>query len=182
MERAYAAFRTLVNGLITLECWIAVVLFGVTGIVMAAQVFVRRVLNRPFIWAEDFTVFLFVWTTFLGAAVLFDRKAILSIDTLVGHLTPAARKRLGVVVDLVLLVSLFYLTRLAYDFASVQKDLGHQLGGATGIPSYVLTLSVMLGMATMFISTTASLWKHMLPGPDAPGRSPDHEGTARERA
>jgi C4-dicarboxylate transporter DctM subunit len=170
MERAYEAFRMLVNRLITLECWIAVVLFGVTGIVMVAQVFVRHVLNLPFIWAEDLTVFLFVWTTFLGAAVLFDRKALLSIDTLVGHLTPVARKRLSVVVDLVLLVSLFYFTWLAYDFAVVQKELGNQLGGATGIPSYVLTLSVMLGMATMFLSTTASLLKRLLPASDAPGK------------
>lgn len=167
MQRAYAAFRKLVDGLIRLECRIATFLFGVTGIVMAAQIFMRKVLNRPFVWAEDLVVFLFVWTTFLGAAVLYDRKALLSIDTLVGRLTPVARKRLAVVVDLLLLVSLFHLTRVAYDFASVQKELGHRLGGATGIPSFVLTLSVMLGMATMFLSTMASLSKHALSEPDA---------------
>lgn len=164
MARAYAGVRTLVDWLISVECWVAVLMFAATGGVMAVQIFVRRVLNMPFVWAEDLTVFLFVWTTFLGAAVLYDRKAILSIDSLVSYLTPRAQKWLGVVVDLVLFVSLFYLTRLAYEFFSVQKGLGHKLGGATGIPSYVMTLSVMVAMATMFISTAASLMKWCVPG------------------
>lgn len=163
MRRAYARFRTLVDWIITLECWAAVVLFSLTGVVIAVEIFARRVLNLPFVWAEDVTVFLFVWTAFLGAAVLYDRKAALSVDSLVSRLTPRAQRRLGVVVDLVLFASLFYLTRLSYDFFAIQKGLGHKLGGATGIPSYMMTLAVLVGMTTMFVSTAASLMKHCVP-------------------
>ena len=91
MRRVYARFRALVDWIITLELRVAVVLFSLTGVVIAAEIFARRVLNLPFVWAEDLTVFLFVWTAFLGAAVLYDRNAALSIDSLVRRLRRARR-------------------------------------------------------------------------------------------
>jgi len=65
MEAIYSPFKKVVDLLVKLECWVGIVLFGLTGIIMASQIFMRRILNLPFIWAEDLTVFLFVWMTFL---------------------------------------------------------------------------------------------------------------------
>jgi TRAP-type C4-dicarboxylate transport system permease small subunit len=165
MRAACGGFRTLVDWLVAVECWVAIGLFTITGVVMAAQIFVRRVLNLPFIWAEDLTVFLFVWITFLGAAVLYHRKAILAIDTVVAHASPRVQRALGVAVDVLVLGSLLYVTWLAWSFFGAQRGLGHKLGGATGIPSYAMTLSVVVGMATMLVSTAASLMQSCLSDP-----------------
>jgi TRAP-type C4-dicarboxylate transport system permease small subunit len=160
MDTLCITAKKLVDSLVTLESWVGIMLFAVTGIIMTSQIFMRRVLNLPFIWAEDLTVFLFVWMTFLGAAVLYHRKTILSIDSLVTVFSQRVQRSLGIVVDILLFVSLFYLTKLSYDFFGLQKNLGHKLGGATGMPSYMMTLAVIVGMATMFISTLVSLLNH----------------------
>jgi len=160
MDSIYSTFKKLVDSLVTLEGWIGIILFSLTGIIMTSQIFMRRVLNLPFIWAEDLTVFLFVWMAFLGAAVLYHRKTILSIDSLVNFFGQRVQRVIGVVVDILLFISLFYLTKLSYDFFSLQKNLGHKLGGATGIPSYMMTLAVIVGIATMFFSTVVSLLKY----------------------
>jgi TRAP-type C4-dicarboxylate transport system permease small subunit len=159
-------FRKLVDSLVTLECWIGVLLFSVTGIIMVMQILMRRVFNLPFIWAEDLTVFFFVWMSFLGAAVLYHRKIILSIDSLVTFFSQRVQKGIEILVDIVLFISLIYLTKLSYEFFNLQKNLGHKLGGATGIPSYVMTFAVLVGMATMFFSTALSLMKHCVRSKD----------------
>ena len=166
MKDIYATTKKLVDLLVTLECWAGIVLFGLTGIIMASQIFMRRILNLPFIWAEDLTVFFFVWMTFLGAAVLYHRKTILSIDSLVIIFSQRVQRVLGIVVDILLFISLFYITQLAYEFFSLQKNLGHKLGGATGIQSYMMTLAVIIGMATMFFSTGVSLLNHCIRSKD----------------
>ncbi len=163
MERAYARLRSLLDRIVSLQCGVAVVLFGLTGILMATEIVARKGLNLPVIWAEDLTVFMFVWTAFLGAAVLYDRKEALSIDSLVRHLSPRTQKYLGIAVDLLLFVALLYLAWLSYKFLVIQKGLGHKLGGATGIPSYVMTLSVLICFTTMFVSTALSLMKYFVP-------------------
>jgi len=163
MGTLFLTIKKLIDSLVTFESWIGIILFAVTGIIMTSQIFMRRVLNLPFIWAEDLTVFLFVWMTFLGAAILYHRRIILSIDSLVSTFSQRVERRLGVAVDILLFVSLFYLTKLSYDFFILQKNLGHKLGGATGMPSYMMTLAVIVGMATMFISTLVSLLNHCVP-------------------
>ena len=172
----------LVGRVVAVELWIAVFLFASTGVLIAVQIVARRVFNLPFVWAEDLTVFLFVWTSFLGAAVLYDRRAALSIDTFTSRLTPRAQARLAIVVDVVLFVALLYLSRLAYDFFVIQKDLGHKLGGATGLPSYAMTMAVLIAMATMFASTAAMLMGHCIPAGARQRGDTEHEDATGERA
>jgi TRAP-type C4-dicarboxylate transport system permease small subunit len=163
MRRAYNGLRAIVDRVVAVELWVAVALFGLTGVVIAVEIVARRVFNLPFVWAEDLTVFLFVWTSFLGAAVLYHRREAMSIDTLTSRLSERTQARLVVVVDVVLFVALLYLARLSYDFFSVQRNLGHKLGGATGLPSYAMTLAVLTGMTTMLVSTVTMLMKHCIP-------------------
>lgn len=159
MARAHAAVRAVLDPVVRLEVGAATVLFTLTGLLMATQIVARKVLGLPLVWAEDLTVFMFVWTTFLGAAVLYDRKEALAIDMLVNRFPPGARRRVAIAVDVLLLVALLYLCKLTWDFIAVQRGMGHKLGGATGLPSYVMTLSVLVGFVSMVASTVASLLK-----------------------
>jgi TRAP-type C4-dicarboxylate transport system permease small subunit len=159
MQRAHARLRALLDPVVRLELGAATVLFTLTGVVMGAQVVARMVFGVPIEWAEDLTVFMFVWTTFLGAAVLYDRKRSLAIDALTNRFSPPTQRRLAFVVDLVLLVALAYFCKLTWDFIAIQRGMGHKLGGATGLPSYVMTVSVLIGFVSMTLSTFVSLLK-----------------------
>lgn len=163
MQRVHAVLRSFMNPFVGLQLGAATILFTLTGVLMAAQILARKGLGLPIVWAEDLVVFMFVWTTFLGAAVLYDRGEALAIDTLVARLSPRAQKRVAFCVDLLLLAALVYLAKLTWEFLVVQKGMGHKLGGATGIPSYMLTVSVLVGFVSMTGSTLTSLIKHALP-------------------
>jgi TRAP-type C4-dicarboxylate transport system permease small subunit len=167
MARTHAGLRAFMDRFVGLQFAAATVLFTLTGVLMAAQVLARKGLGLPLVWAEDLTVFMFVWTTFLGAAVLYHRREAMAIDALVSRLSARAQRRVGLGVDLLLLVALVYLCKLSWDFLVIQRGMGHRLGGATGIPSWVLTLSVLVGFVSMTGSTVASLMKQLAPAREA---------------
>lgn len=125
--------------------------------VIILQILVRRALNRPFMWAEDLNVFLFVWLTFLGAAVLFSRRQLITVDVIATQTSPRVMRLLDSVVDLIMSVASLYLTRLSLGFLNRQMVLGHKLGGALGIPSWTLTMSLVIGVVMMMLSSVGFL-------------------------
>jgi TRAP-type C4-dicarboxylate transport system permease small subunit len=159
MPQVHARLRALLDPVVRLELGAATVLFALTGVLMGAQIIARMVFGVPIEWAEDLTVFMFVWSTFLGAAALYDRKQALAIDALVNRFSPEAQRRVAFAVDVVLLAALAYFCKLTWDFIAIQRGMGHKLGGATGLPSYVMTLSVLIGFVSMTASTLVSLLK-----------------------
>jgi len=141
---------------------IATVCLSTICITILLQVFFRRVLNSPIIWAEDLAVFLFIWVTFLGAAVLFQKKGLSSVDSLVMLFPPRIQLVIEALVDLVILVSSFYLVRLSIAFMQRQQLLGHKLGGALGIPIWIVTLALILSMSLMIAFSGLAMLKKMI--------------------
>lgn len=134
----------------------------VTFIVMVLQVFLRRIFNAPIIWAEDLSVFFFIWITFLGATVLFQRKALSSVDTVVMMLPLKARLLVQALVDGIIALSSIYLLKISIDFLRRQQKLGHKLGGALGIPIWVVTIAVILSFALIILFGITSFLKKMI--------------------
>lgn len=140
----------------------ASVAMTVTCVVMLVQVFLRRVFNSPIVWAEDLSVFLFIWITFLGAAILFQRKTLSSVDTFVMLFSPKVRILIEACVDLIVAVASWYLLKLSIDFMVRQQRLGHKLGGALGIPIWVVTIAVILSFALIILFGITSFLRKIL--------------------
>lgn len=134
-------------------CAVAMVVIFVTTLV---QIFMRRVLHSPLVWAEDLTVFLFVWVTFLGAAVLFERKILISIDTVVALLPDRAQKVCQAASNIIILISLGYLLHLSWEFMLRQRALDHNLGGALSVPSWIIMIPVIIAVGGMVWSILGS--------------------------
>lgn len=143
--------------------WLGVGLLSVICVTMLAQVFMRRVLRSPIEWAEDLSVFLFIWITFLGAAVLFSRKLLISVDSFVLLLPWKVQVIVEAVVDALILLASFYLLQLSAEFMLRQRALGHNLGGALGIPSWSIMIPVILSLAVMVLSCLASVLRKIRP-------------------
>ena len=65
------------------------ILGGIMGVIVAitiAAVWWRYVLNSPIAWTEQVSNMLFVWTVFLGAAVLYREKLHIGVDMFVNML------------------------------------------------------------------------------------------------
>lgn len=59
------------------------VLAGILGVIvsiMVIQVFFRYILNNSLIWSEELVRFLFIWLTFLGAAINIRDKWHIGVD------------------------------------------------------------------------------------------------------
>lgn len=83
------------------------------GVVLAAatlitilQVFFRYVLRIPFIWSEEFTRFLFIWTVWFGAALGIPRGKHMMIEFIRDRLPMPWPLRIKIATDL---LALFFL-------------------------------------------------------------------------
>ena len=144
-----AHFRILVT--------VSVASLSVICVTMLLQIFLRRVLRSPLEWAEDLSVFLFIWITFLGAAILFEKKLMISVDTLTALLPVPVQRFVEAISDSIILVAVAYLLRLAVQFMVRQRSMGHNLGGALRMPSWVIMIPVIICLASMILSSLVSL-------------------------
>lgn len=62
-------------------------LLGILVLVMFMQVLFRYIFNHSLSWSEELAKFIFIWVTFLGAAVCFRDRMHISIDFLVERLS-----------------------------------------------------------------------------------------------
>ena len=60
--------------------------------IVASQVFSRYVLGNPFIWAEELSRTLFIWTSFLGAVVALKQKRHFAIELLANQMASMKNK------------------------------------------------------------------------------------------
>jgi TRAP-type transport system small permease protein len=85
--------------------YVIAVLFATTILVITAQVLWRYAFGSPLVWTEEAARYLFMWITFLGAA-LAVRDGIHIRVTLLTDRLPARVRRVMTVVQLVLMVLL----------------------------------------------------------------------------
>lgn len=62
---------------------VASLLIAATVTLTFGQVFLRYILNSPQTWVEEVGRYLFIWITFLGAAVAFARDTHIRVDAIV---------------------------------------------------------------------------------------------------
>lgn len=120
------------------------------------QILLRRVFHSPLVWAEDLAVFIFIWLTFLGAAILFDKKALISIDAIVDLMPRRIQMVSQIVSNTLVLIFLCYLFNLSWDFMMRQYTLSYNLGGALLVPSWVIMIPVLISFSSMVISSVMS--------------------------
>ena len=72
----------LINKLMRIVEFIVTIMFAVAVILVIAQVFWRYVLGDPITWTNQISRALFIWMTYLGIPVLFNRNILMSFDLL----------------------------------------------------------------------------------------------------
>ena len=72
----------LINKLMRVVEFIVTIMFAAAVILVIAQVFWRYVLGDPITWTNQISRALFIWMTYLGIPVLFNRNILMSFDLL----------------------------------------------------------------------------------------------------
>jgi TRAP-type transport system small permease protein len=133
-------------------------LVGAIVVITLASVWWRYVLNAPLAWPEQVSRILFVWITFVGAAVLYRERLHVAIDMFMAPLPRAARRAVGWVIELLILAFNFVL--LLYGLKLSVDTLGQTFGALDITPaSFYFAAPVAAGMMILYflerISTSA---------------------------
>lgn len=153
MRRFVRMINNVKRSMTTLYKWIATAIFGTQCVVMLLQIFMRRIVNRPFVWAEDLVVLLFVWLTYLGAAILYSNGTLIAVDLFVMALPKKTRAVASLLVDFIMAAFSVYVLVQVMQFLDRQVRLGHKLGGALGLPSWTMTAALAFSIASMVLSS-----------------------------
>jgi TRAP-type C4-dicarboxylate transport system permease small subunit len=179
MTALLSACRRLLRLVGHIERWIGVSLL--IGIVLAitTQVFTRYALNRPIIWVEEFSVYAFIWGTFLGASIGLKYGRHVKIETYVSHLPARGQAAARLLVNLIIFFVLWLLVQevgkvIAIEGRSTSVSLPWPIPRAWfySIPIMVSCLSMMATCAYLMLAEFDAL-AGRAPG-DGPQSIMDH--------
>ena len=131
----------------------------VMGSAVVLQVASRYIFNRPTSWSEELARYLFVWITFLGAAVVIRKRRHVDVTVLTDRLPPRAAKAVYLVADLAVL---FMLGTLTWAGAGLAIMAHRQLSAAMDLPMSLAYSAMPVGTGLMFVFLVATMiweWK-----------------------
>jgi TRAP-type transport system small permease protein len=143
----------LLTRLCDLITWVAKIFIGaLVGAIVAitlAAVWWRYVLNAPLAWPEQVSRIMFVWVTFVGAAVLYRDRLHVAIDMFMAPLPRAERRGVGWAIELLILV--FNLILFFYGLKLSVDTLDQTFGALDITPaSFYFAAPVAAGMMILY--------------------------------
>jgi TRAP-type C4-dicarboxylate transport system permease small subunit len=139
--------------------YILVILLGLMFVLVTVQVILRYVFNSALSWSEELVRFIFVWATFLGAAIGIKEHIHIGVDAIVNLLPASVRRWADTIVYLIIFV--FGIVLIAAGMPVV--FLTHsQLSPALDLPmSYVYIAIPLAGFLSIVyaIAEVFKIWK-----------------------
>ena len=133
---------------------IAIVLLMVLVISVSAGIIARYFFNSPFAWTEELVTLLFIWISFLGAAVASVRKKHVAVDFLTARFSSSAKDVVAVFLDLFTMV---FLVMVMNGAVILLPQLLNVVTVALGIPRTVHYLAVFVSAILIFLVHLESL-------------------------
>lgn len=129
---------------------IVIIMLAVMVVTVISQIFYRYFLGNPITWSEEVTRYLFIYVTFLGAAIGIRKKIHVTIDIVADLLKGAPKKILEKVVEFIMMIFLAVIVYLGTELAI--STLG-QKSPALGIPIGLAYLAIPIGalLAIIFL-------------------------------
>ncbi len=87
----------LFKGLRTILYWVSVVSMALMLVIISSQVLTRYAFGYSAEWAEEAARFLFVWTVFIGSALIMGENGHLAVELVIGKFKG---KPLGIVLEI----------------------------------------------------------------------------------
>lgn len=124
---------------------------------------VGRLMGYPLNWSGDIATALFAWACFLSADIAWRHNALMSVDLLVDRLAPSARHLLGIAKHLIVLAFLGFIVVAGLWLAWISRNRTFQ--GLPNVSYSIVTLSLPVGCALMFLTSVFKLVDHVKAGP-----------------
>ena len=112
--------------------------------VMIYQIFSRFVLNSSISWGEEVTIYMFIWSTFLGISYCIRKRLTIQIEMLVGAFPEGVQKIVLILVDVVQLAMFTYMIPAAYTYL-MRTIASGQVSAALQIPMQYVYAAPLVG-------------------------------------
>ena len=142
------AFSALCDGITWLVANLLGLLIGAIVLITLAAVWWRYVIEDPLSWTEQLSRILFVWVTFLGAAVLYREKSHITIDMFQQMMPPPLKALMVWLIELAML--LFIVVLFVYGL-KLSLDTLTQTFGALDISPASFYFAAPVSAAMMFL-------------------------------
>ncbi|MGE5454981.1 MAG: TRAP transporter small permease [Methylocystaceae bacterium] len=147
------------KALTNIEYWVAVPIFSVMLAIMVLQVVFRYFLHMPLSWSEELARYLFVASTFMGAAIATREREHVEINFTELMITSwvkglAQQMKFGIIAnvfrDVVTIVFLTLVTNETYKLVVDQFNMG-QVSTAMQFPIWIVTSTMFVGLALCIV-------------------------------
>ncbi|WP_068672092.1 TRAP transporter small permease [Oceanobacillus sp. Castelsardo] len=132
----------------SIEKAISVVLIAAITLILFFAVIYRYFLKDPIFWANEASIFMLAWLTFLGGSLGLKYRSQASITFLVNRLSEKNKRIMSIVTHIIILVFLGILLYLSYEWVFSLSDIK---SSSMRIPMWIPYLSVPVGLTFAFI-------------------------------
>lgn len=130
------------------EKYAVMVLAGAITLVLFANVVYRYFLNAPLYWANEASIYMMSWLTFLGGSLGLKYKSQAAITFVVDSLSVKNKRLLGIATHILMLLFLGYLLYISYHWIF---NLSGNVSTSMRIPMWIPYSAVPVGLTFAFI-------------------------------
>ena len=132
----------------SIEKFIAMILIAAMTLVIAAAVIFRYFFNDPIHWANEASIFMMAWITFIGGSLGLKHKSQASVTFMVDRFSDKGKRIIEIISYTIILAFMLLLLYLSYHWVLAAW---HQKSTSMRIPMWVPYLSVPTGLTFAFI-------------------------------
>lgn len=151
MKPVFQIVIRIVDGLTVLTGWVAALCLVAAALIVTEAVIVRKLLGISTIWQIEASVFLLIFTVFVGAPFVQKNEHHLNVDLVIIHLSPRTREITLIVVSIISCLLTAILAWFAWPMwweTLVHNEHSESLWGP---PLWIPYLFLPLGMTLLFL-------------------------------
>jgi TRAP-type C4-dicarboxylate transport system permease small subunit len=159
MKTIYQIFVRITDGLTVITGWVAALCLVAAALIVTEAVIVRKLMGISTIWQIEASVFLLIFTVFVGAPFVQKNEHHLNVDLVIIHLSPRTRELTLIVVSIMSCILTAILAWYAWPMwweTVINNEHSESLWGP---PLWIPFLFLPLGMTLLFLQYIVYIWR-----------------------
>lgn len=134
----------------------SMILIAGMALVLFLNVVYRYFLNDPIFWANEASIYMMAWVTFLGGSLGLKYKSQASITLLVNRFEEKNKRVINILAQIIILIFVAYLLYISYHWI---LNLSGDKSSSMRIPMWIPYSCVPIGLSFAFIHLLAQFFE-----------------------
>ena len=140
---------------------VSAVLIVATFVVTIYAIFMRYVMNKPLLWADEITGWALVAIVMLGAAEAYRRGDHIAIDLLSARATGLRKRIIDFVADVAVLAFAVIVAISTWEAISFARMFGSYTSGHIVIETWILQTPILIGCVLLSLMAAIRLFERL---------------------